>query len=132
MERDGRLMSEVADRWGAHPLFATQSAAVAAAARADRLANRPADLAAALRGIGTGVMAPLWERLSELTMPVAVLAGELDRKFVALGERLAAALPQATLTIVAGAGHALPLEAPAAVAGALGGLRGEGSRAIIR
>ena len=77
-------------------------------------------LAAALRGIGTGVMAPLWERLGELKMPVAVLAGERDAKYVALGERLVAALPAATLTIVPGAGHALPLEAPAAVAAAIG------------
>jgi 2-succinyl-6-hydroxy-2,4-cyclohexadiene-1-carboxylate synthase len=121
MALDGRLMSEVADRWGDQPLFAMQSAEVAAAARADRLSNHPAGLAAALRGIGTGVMAPLWDRLGELTMPVAVLAGELDDKFVALGERLADALPRATLTIVPGAGHALPLEAPAAVAAALGG-----------
>ena len=64
-------------------------------------------------------MTPLWDRLVELRMPVAVLAGERDAKFVALGRRLAQALPLATLTIVAGAGHALPLEAPAAVAAAL-------------
>ncbi len=132
MALDGRLMSEVADRWADQPLFRTQSAEVAAAARADRLTNQPADLAAALRGIGTGVMTPLWDRLEELTIPVVVLAGELDRKFVALGERLAVALPRATLTIVPGAGHALALEAPAAVARALGGLRGEGSSAMIR
>ena len=126
MEADGRLMSEVADRWGAQPLFATQSPQVAAAARADRLANEPVHLAAALRGIGTGVMAPLWERLGELTMPVVVLAGELDEKYVALGERLAAALPRATLQIVAAAGHALPLEAPEAVAAAIDGRAGRG------
>jgi 2-succinyl-6-hydroxy-2,4-cyclohexadiene-1-carboxylate synthase len=116
MGEGGRLMSEVADRWGAQPLFATQTAAVAAAARADRLSNEPRHVAAALRGIGTGVMAPLWERLAELTMPVAVLAGERDEKYVALGERLAAALPNGELTVVPGAGHALALEAPAAVA----------------
>jgi len=119
MECDGRLMTEVADRWGAQALFATQSPDVAAAARADRLSNQPAHLAAALRGIGTGVMAPLWHRLGELTMPVVVLAGEHDAKYVALGRRLAAAMPAATLTIVPGAGHALPLEAPAAVAAAI-------------
>ena len=119
MEADGRLMTEVADRWGTQALFATQTAEVAAAARADRLSNEPAHLAAALRGIGTGVMAPLWERLGELTMPVVVLAGELDEKYVALGERLVAELPDATLAIVPAAGHALPLEAPAAVAAAL-------------
>jgi 2-succinyl-6-hydroxy-2,4-cyclohexadiene-1-carboxylate synthase len=119
LESDGRLMTEVADRWGAQALFATQSPQVAAAARADRLSNHPVHLAAALRGLGAGVMEPLWERLGELTMPVAVLAGELDDKYVALGERLVAALPDATLTIVASAGHALALEAPAAVAAAL-------------
>ena len=119
LEVDGRRMTEVADRWGAQPLFASQSPAVAAAARADRLSNAPVHLAAALRGLGTGVMEPLWERLGELTMPVVVLAGARDAKYVALAERLAAALPDATLEIVPGAGHALPLEAPAAVAAAI-------------
>jgi 2-succinyl-6-hydroxy-2,4-cyclohexadiene-1-carboxylate synthase len=118
---EGRTMVEVADRWEAQPLFAGQPAAVAAAARADRLANEPADLAAALRGIGTGAMAPLWARLGELRVPATVLAGARDTKFVALAERLAAALPAATLTVVPGAGHALALEAPAAVAAAIEG-----------
>ncbi len=119
MDAGGRLMSEVADRWGAQPLFAGQAPAVAAAARADRLGNDPRHLAAALRGIGTGAMAPLWDRLAELEMDVDVLAGESDAKFVALGRRLADALPRGRLTIVPGAGHALPLEAPAAVAAAI-------------
>ena len=66
-------------------------------------------------------MAPLWDRLGELTMAVVVLAGERDAKFVALARRLAGALPGATLTVVPGAGHALPLEAPAAVAAAIDG-----------
>lgn len=117
----GRTIAQVADRWGAQPLFAGQPPEVAAAALADRLRNAPAGLAAALRGIGTGAMEPLWARLAELTMPAAVLAGERDGKFVALGGRLAAALPAAELTVVAGAGHALALEAPAAVAAAIEG-----------
>jgi 2-succinyl-6-hydroxy-2,4-cyclohexadiene-1-carboxylate synthase len=114
-------MAEVADRWAAQPLFAGQPPDVAAAARADRLHNEPEHLAAALRGIGTGAMQPLWERLGELTMEVAVLAGERDEKFVALAQRLAGALPRGAPTIVAGAGHALPLEAPPAVAAAIEG-----------
>jgi len=119
MEQEGRTMFEVADRWGAQPLFAGQSPVVAARARADRLTNDPVHLGAALRGIGTGVMAPLWERLGELDMPVTVIAGERDAKFVALGRRLARELPDARLAIVAGAGHALALEAPSAIADAL-------------
>ena len=119
MEQEGRTMSEVADRWSAQPLFAGQAPEVAARARDDRLTNDPVHLGAALRGIGTGVMAPLWERLGELEMPVTVLAGERDAKFVALGQRLARELPDARLRIVARAGHALALEAPTAVADAL-------------
>ncbi|MEJ7797129.1 MAG: alpha/beta fold hydrolase [Solirubrobacteraceae bacterium] len=117
----GRTIAQVAERWGAQPLFEGQTPEVAAAARADRLCNEPAHLAAALRGIGTGAMAPLWERLGELTMPVAVLAGEHDAKFVALARRLGQGLPQASLSVVAGAGHALTLEAPQAVAAAISG-----------
>jgi pimeloyl-ACP methyl ester carboxylesterase len=67
-------------------------------------------------------MAPLWDRLGELRMPVTVVAGERDAKFVALGERLAAALPDARLVVVPGAGHGLPREAPQAVADAIAGL----------
>jgi 2-succinyl-6-hydroxy-2,4-cyclohexadiene-1-carboxylate synthase len=114
-----RPIAEVADRWGAQPLFAGQPPQVAAAARADRLRNDPAGLAAALRGIGTGAMQPLWARLGELTMEVAVLAGERDERFAALARRLSAALPRGAPTIVPGAGHALPLEAPRAVAAAI-------------
>ncbi len=112
-------IDEIADRWSTQPLFADQAASVAAVARADRLRNDPAGLAASLRGIGTGVMVPLWERLGELTMAVTVLAGERDAKFVAIAERLTDELPNANLTIVPGAGHALTLEAPRAVAEAI-------------
>jgi 2-succinyl-6-hydroxy-2,4-cyclohexadiene-1-carboxylate synthase len=48
-----------------------------------------------------------------------VLAGEDDPKFVALAERLVAALPDAELVIVPGAGHGLPREAPEAIASAI-------------
>jgi len=115
--RDG--VEAFAARWAAGPLFAGQPAEVAAAAHADRLRWSAADLAAALRLQGTGVMEPVWDRLGELTMPVRVVAGERDEKFRALGERLVAALPAATLTVVPGAGHAVHLEAPEAVAAAI-------------
>lgn len=108
-----------ADEWGRSPLFSAQSAEVAAAARADRLHNGAAGLAASLRGAGTGRMGPLWAALGALTMPVLVLTGERDEKFTAIGARLAAALPDAEHVVVPGAGHQLPLEAPDAVAAEL-------------
>lgn len=105
-----------ARRWAAQPLFAGQSDEVAAAAHTDRLRNTSSGLAAALRGVGTGAMEPLWSQLPDLQMPVVVLAGERDAKFRAVGERMAAALPRGEFAVIPGAGHAAQLEAPAAVA----------------
>ena len=63
-------------------------------------------------------MEPLWDRLPELTMPVTVLVGDRDAKFLALGRRMVELLLDAELVIAPG-GHGLPLENPAAVADAL-------------
>jgi 2-succinyl-6-hydroxy-2,4-cyclohexadiene-1-carboxylate synthase len=107
------------ERWRAQPLFAGEPADVGALARADQRRNRPAALAAALRGLGTGEMQPLWGRLGELTMPITVVAGDRDVKFRKLGLRMVELLPRAELRVVPG-GHGLPLENPVAVAEAIG------------
>jgi 2-succinyl-6-hydroxy-2,4-cyclohexadiene-1-carboxylate synthase len=109
-----------AEEWGSQALFAGQDERVAAAAHADRLRNTPHGLAAALRGLGTGVMTPLWDRLPQLAIPVTLVVGERDAKFHAIAERMAAALPDARLEVVRGAGHAVQLERPDAVAAAIG------------
>ena len=118
IEEDG--LEDFAERWLAQPLFADDPPAAQRLARADIVRNDPAGLAAALRGIGTGAMDPLWERLGDLGMPATVLAGQRDAKFRELGERLVAALPGADRLLLArGAGHALPRVAPEAVAAAI-------------
>jgi 2-succinyl-6-hydroxy-2,4-cyclohexadiene-1-carboxylate synthase len=99
------------ERWRTQPLFAEEPPQVGALAREDQRRNRPDALAAVLRGVGTGEMQPLWERLGELAMPVAVVVGERDEKFRALGQRMVELLPDAELVVLAG-GHGLPLENP--------------------
>jgi 2-succinyl-6-hydroxy-2,4-cyclohexadiene-1-carboxylate synthase len=116
---DDATIEQFADRWAAQPLFAGTPPEAARIWREDLERNDPRALAAVLRGMGTGAMEPLWERLPALTMPATVLAGADDAKFVALGERLAAALADAELVVVEGAGHGLPREAPEAVVAAL-------------
>jgi 2-succinyl-6-hydroxy-2,4-cyclohexadiene-1-carboxylate synthase len=120
-EIDAERIEAFADRWLGQPLFADDDEAAQRRARDDIARNEPAGLAAALRGVGTGAMTPLWDRLGELTVPVLVLAGERDGKFSAIGERLAEAIPGAQLELVPGAGHALPRAAPAAGAAAING-----------
>ena len=112
-------LAEFVRRWRAQPLFAGEPPAARAAAAADQLRNSPAGLAAALRGLGTGAMEPVWDRLGELAIPATVLVGARDEKFTALGRRLVERLPAAALAVVPDAGHGLLWEAPWAVARAL-------------
>ncbi len=106
------------ERWRSQPLFAEDPPAVRELACADQRRNDPVALAAVMRGLGTGRMRPLWKRLDELDMPVTVLVGSRDHKFIALGRRMVELLPHGQLVTVHG-GHGLPLENPAAVAQAL-------------
>ena len=112
-------VEKFAEEWGAQALFAGQEARVAAAAHADRLRNTAPGLAAALRGLGTGAMAPLWGRLGELTIPVTLVVGERDAKFRAIAEQMAPLITASRVELVAGAGHAAQLERPEAVAAAI-------------
>jgi 2-succinyl-6-hydroxy-2,4-cyclohexadiene-1-carboxylate synthase len=114
-ELESMPFEDFIERWRTQPLFAEDPPEVGRLAREDQRRNRPDALAAVLRGIGTGEMEPLWERLGELMMPVTVLVGERDRKFRAIGGRMVGRLPDARMVVVAG-GHGLPLENPAAVA----------------
>ena len=104
-------------RWAQTPVLAGLPAAVAEEVQADRMRCTPAGLAAALRGLGTGTLPSLWDRLGELALPVILVVGERDEKFRAIAARMAGELPAAELVVVPGAGHAGHLEAPEVVAG---------------
>ena len=106
------------DEWLRNPLFAGLSAD--AQFVAERRVNTAAGLAGSLRMAGTGSQDPLWDRLSELAMPVLVLAGADDPKFADFAERMASLIgANATLVIVGDAGHSVHLEQPDAVADVL-------------
>jgi 2-succinyl-6-hydroxy-2,4-cyclohexadiene-1-carboxylate synthase len=120
-EVEGMTIEGFARRWAQTPVLAGQPPQVAAAVHADRLRNDPTGLARALRGLGTGALPSLWERLSEIRVPVALVVGERDEKFTALASQMASQLPDAQVIVVPGAGHAVHLEAPDAVAAVIAG-----------
>lgn len=112
-------IEEFAERWARIPVLADTPPAIAAQAHADRLLSSTVGLARALRGLGTGALPSLWERLGELRMSVTLVAGERDRRFSETAQEMAALIPRVTVTIVPGAGHAVHLEQPDAVASIL-------------
>ena len=113
-------IEEFAERWAPDAGAGRAAARRRGRGHADRLRNQPAGLARALRGLGTGALPSLWDRLPEVRCRSTLIVGERDAKFQ--GDRRArwrAALPDAQVAVVPGAGHAVHLEAPERVAAAI-------------
>ncbi len=103
------------DYWTSLPLFASQKSLPPARqelGRRLRLGGSSKGYAAALRAFSVGRQEPLHNRLRELTMPVLVIAGELDQKYLELGEYMARSIPNAQFRIIPKAGHAPHWERP--------------------
>jgi 2-succinyl-6-hydroxy-2,4-cyclohexadiene-1-carboxylate synthase len=77
-----------------------------------RLACAADGLAASLAGMGTGAQPWLGDALASLDRPTLCLAGADDAKFAALAERLASAIPDCRVALLANCGHSPHLEDP--------------------
>ena len=109
--RNGAGLDDFIEDWLGLPLFA--GLAVSDQDRDERRTNTAAGLASSLRLAGTGVQEPLWDRVADLDIPVLIIAGEHDPKFVATARRLARLIgDDATLAVLPGAGHTVHREAP--------------------
>jgi 2-succinyl-6-hydroxy-2,4-cyclohexadiene-1-carboxylate synthase len=105
-------VEEFIDEWLHQSLFASIPEPVIG--RAERATNSAEGLARSLRLCGTGTQRSLWPDLGRLTMPVLVLAGSEDAKFVSLGQRLCESIGgNATFASVPHSGHSTQLENPA-------------------
>jgi 2-succinyl-6-hydroxy-2,4-cyclohexadiene-1-carboxylate synthase len=101
------------DEWLAGPLFtALPDDPVDRAARS----TSGAGLASSLRNCGTGTQRFLADELHHLKMPVLLMAGANDEKFVGEAFEMALHLSDAHLAIIPDAGHAAHLERPDFVA----------------
>jgi 2-succinyl-6-hydroxy-2,4-cyclohexadiene-1-carboxylate synthase len=113
VERDG--VDAFLDRWLAQPLFASLPRERAGVDERRR-ANTVARLTHQLRALGQGTQGPLWDRLTELRMPVRIIVGSEDRKYGDIGAAMSRSIRQAALVTIGPAGHAVHLEQPISVA----------------
>ena len=113
LEREG--LEPFVDAWMAQPLFATQrrlAPDLLTRQRAARREHDPVRLAAALRALGVGRQAPLWDRLPTLRVPTLVVAGEDDHQYRTIADAMTARLSDARVAVIPDAGHAVHLENP--------------------
>ena len=113
IERDG--VDAFLERWVAQPLFATLPRDRAGLDER-RAGHTVGSLTHQLRALGQGAQPSNWERLRELAVPVLLVVGSLDTKYVAVARHMAGEIPGARLEVVGGAGHACHLEQPENVA----------------
>ena len=114
IEREG--IRAFTDRWENIPLFASQKQlpeTVRERVRSGRLGNDPAGLAGSLRGVGTGYQPSYWDTLEQFGMPVTLITGELDEKYVNIAGDMARLLPEVDHVTVPDAGHTVHVENPA-------------------
>ena len=106
-------LEDVLRDWYRQPVFAYLGAGDAFEQRvASRLDNDGSALAQSLRGMSVGRQVPLWERLRTLEIPVLLLAGEYDSKYVKAMQRMTDLCPHAEMRIVPRAGHSVYTENP--------------------
>lgn len=74
--------------------------------------NKRIGLANSLIGFGTGSMSSLWKEISTLKIPVLLISGELDTKFIDINKRMSELIPNSELINVKNAGHNVHLEEP--------------------
>lgn len=114
MPPESGLERSFVEDWYAQSLFASlaEKPELLPALIARRMRNKPARLARALRGLGTGAQPDLWPRLGELKPPALIVTGELDRKYRILAEEMSACSPRIAVETLTGCGHNVHLENP--------------------
>ncbi|MBB4826087.1 2-succinyl-6-hydroxy-2,4-cyclohexadiene-1-carboxylate synthase [Sporosarcina luteola] len=103
------------DYWENIPLFHSQKTLPLEKQRAirkERMNQTQIGLANSLQGFGTGSQPSYWEVLNKLEVPVLLVTGELDTKFVTIAREMKKELPNASQVIVPQAGHAIHVEKP--------------------
>jgi 2-succinyl-6-hydroxy-2,4-cyclohexadiene-1-carboxylate synthase len=113
VERDG--VDAFLTHWLAQPLFA--SIPPDAPGLAERHALSAEYIAHCLRVLGTGTMEPMWDQLTELQRPVALVTGTEDTKFDRLARLMLERLRGEAVHIRLEGGHSLPLEQAAVLGG---------------
>lgn len=100
--------------WYDQPLFASlrKDAGRFRKLLESRLNNDKAGLGLSLRVMGSGSQPSLWEELCKVGVPLLLIVGEKDDKFLKIGREMAAECKTASLSIVSNAGHNVHFDNP--------------------
>jgi len=99
--------------WDKNPVFYSEtivSEVLTSRMKEIRSNQNPSGLSAMLKGFGTGVMDPCFDKLSEISCEVLILTGETDSKFTNIGMSIKQHVRKSQHVIVPQCGHRIHLE----------------------
>lgn len=106
-------IAKFVDDWMNKEIFQTQknlSESVLNEIRERKLKCSRTGLANSLLGFGTGVMNSVFDKLPEIRIPVQLICGKHDYKFVDINIQMQKLLPNSQLSIINNSGHNVHLE----------------------
>lgn len=115
-------LADFLNAWENRPIFSTMRQMAPdklRRLREQRLSHDSEGLAQALLGLSLSRMPSYASDLTRIHVPVTLVVGSLDKKFVELGMELTSRLPNSKSIVVNGSGHNLPIERPDVVAAAI-------------
>jgi 2-succinyl-6-hydroxy-2,4-cyclohexadiene-1-carboxylate synthase len=107
-------LAQFLEHWYNLPLFQSlhRQPARLLALKQQRQQHQPLALAKVIRDLSPGRQRPLWSKLADLPMPVLLVAGALDSKYMELLTAMQPQIPQAKLVILPQSGHNVHYEQP--------------------
>jgi 2-succinyl-6-hydroxy-2,4-cyclohexadiene-1-carboxylate synthase len=112
MQTEG--IDKFVDRWLSNPMFAAMRDRGEAFDRLKtlRCSNSIDSLALSLRCAGTGMQPSLWGRLHELKLPVMLVCGDGDGKYISIAERMSREIDDCAVARIPYSGHNTHFERP--------------------
>lgn len=111
LKKDG--LESFVDFWENIPLFKSQkqlAKSVQQTLREERLSQASEGLAMSLVNMGSGAQPSWWDKLDTLKIPILLVVGEWDAKFIKLNKSMQGLLSNGNLVVVEEAGHAIHVE----------------------
>ena len=107
-------MSAFVEQWYEMPLFASlkKHPQTLSAIKEAAKTNDPRWMAKVIRDLSPGLQTPLWDSLATLSVPVLLMAGAKDEKYVQVIRNMEGKIPNAQSILAPQAGHNIHAEQP--------------------
>jgi len=100
------------EKWTKMPLFQHTPDQMKTVYRKEIKKQEPKKISTSLRGFGAGVMPPVCGKLNSLDLPITLIAGELDKKYVGKMSEINRKIETSHFEIVKNAGHRVHADQP--------------------